>query len=347
MANITSKTIKEGIKSNGYTAQKLGFDNRRPFNLGLSSQKSESSPFKATEGKYYYKIGGKNVTKAEYNAYKNPVGDGPTKSTNDPDASGRKAEIQAAREKLPKRATVLTKAQTKVKDQGTKIKKKPPFKIKIKGKKLPKGYTEKDAKFLKEQNEDVVRREDLDEKGKKLYDKRQAQIKARKKAKKSPMKNKFLNRIQKGLSVAGMVPGIGNVADIANTAVSGARAGYAKYKGDTKGAKKHLANMAINATSAVPGLGLAAGGAKLARAGVKAAKSNKSLKAIKEIKGVKDLASKTAKNVKKESIKRTTKMAAKEDIGSRIDSKPKKKVSDGKIYAEKRKANKIVSKNIA
>jgi len=295
MANITSKTIKEGIQSNGYTAQKLGFDNRRPFNLGLSSQKSESSPFKATEGKYYYKIGGKNVTKAEYNAYENPVGDGPTKSTNDPDASGRKAEIQAAREKLPRPATVLTEAQMKVKDQGTKIKKKPPFK-KIK--------------------------------------------------KKSPMKNKFLNRIQKGLSVAGMVPGIGNVADIANTALSGGRAAYAKYKGDTKGAKKHLANMAINATSAVPGLGLAAGGAKLAKAGVKAAKSNKSLKAIKEIKGAKDLASKTAKNVKQESVKRTTKMAAKENIGSKIDSKPKKKVGDGKIYAEKRKPNKIVSKNI-
>ena len=296
MANITSKTIKEGIKSNGYTAQKLGFDNRRPFNLGLSSQKSESSPFKATEGKYYYKIGGKSVTKAEYNAYENPVGDGPTKQTNDPDPSGRIAKTQAAREKLPRPSTVLTEAQMKVKDQGTKIKKKPPFK---------------------------------------------------KMKKKSPMKNKFLNRIQKGLSVAGMVPGIGNVADIANTAVSGARAGYAKYKGDTKGAKKHLANMAINATSAVPGLGLAAGGAKLAKAGVKAAKSNKSLKAIKEIKGVKDLASKTAKNVKQESVKRTTKMAAKENIGSKIDSKPKKKLGDGKIYAEKRKGNKIVSKNIA
>ena len=296
MANITSKTIKEGIESNGYTAQKLGFDNRRPFNLGLSSQKSESSPFKATEGKYYYRIGGKSVTKAEYNAYENPVGDGPTKSTNDPDPAGRIARTQAAREKLPRPSTVLTEAQMRIKDQGTKVKKKPPFK---------------------------------------------------KMKKKSPMKNKFLNRIQKGLSVAGMVPGIGNVADIANTAVSGARAGYAKYKGDTKGAKKHLANMAINATSAVPGLGLAAGGAKLAKAGVKAAKSNKSLKAIKEIKGAKDLATKTAKNVKQESVKRTTKMAAKENIGSKIDSKPKKKLGDGKIYAEKRKASKIVSKNIA
>mgnify|MGYP003117008214 FL=1 len=289
MANITSTTIKKGIESNGYTAQKLGFDNRRPFNLGLSSQKSESSPFKATEGKYWYKIGGKSVTKKEYNAYENPVGDGPTKSTNDPDASGRKAEIQAAREKLPRPSTVLTEAQMKVKDQGTKIKKKPPFK---------------------------------------------------KKKKKSPMKNKFLNRIQKGLSVAGMAPVIGNVADIAYTAVSGARAGYAKYKGDTKGAKKHLANMAINATSAIPGLGLAAGGAKLARAGVKAAKSNKSLKAIKEIKGAKDLATKTAKNVKKESLKRTSKMAAKEDIGSRIDTASTKKTRGNVVRSKKNFAGK-------
>ena len=289
MANITSTTIKKGIESNGYTAQKLGFDNRRPFNLGLSSQKSESSPFKATEGKYYYKIGGKNVTKAEYNAYENPVGDGPTKQTNDPDPSGRIAKTQAAREKLPRPSTVLTEAQMKVKDQGTKIKKKPPFK---------------------------------------------------KMKKKSPMKNKFLNRIQQGLSVAGMAPVIGNVADIANTAVSGARAGYAKYKGDTKGAKKHLANMAINATSAIPGLGLAAGGAKLAKAGVKAAKSNKGLKAAKEIKGVKDLAAKTAKNVKKESVKRSTKMAAKEDISSRIDTASTKKTRGNVVRSKKNFAGK-------
>ena len=41
----------------------------------------------------------------------------------------------------------------------------------------PKSYTKEDIKFLEEQREDIVRREDLDEKGKKLYDKRQAQIK--------------------------------------------------------------------------------------------------------------------------------------------------------------------------
>ena len=50
-----------------------------------------------------------------------------------------------------------------------------PFKQKsdqvvIDGKTYPKGYTKKDVKFLKEQKEDVVRREDLDAKGKAIYD---------------------------------------------------------------------------------------------------------------------------------------------------------------------------------
>ena len=40
---------------------------------------------------------------------------------------------------------------------------------KKKDKKYPKGYTEKDIKFLKEQREDVVRYEDLDEAGKKIW----------------------------------------------------------------------------------------------------------------------------------------------------------------------------------
>tara|TARA_R100000951_G_scaffold31076_1_gene26670 strand:+ start:613 stop:1494 length:882 start_codon:yes stop_codon:yes gene_type:complete len=131
--NITSTTLRKGLKRNTYTPQKLGFDNRRPFNMGLHSQneqKPDDSPFKMSENEYYYKIGGKTVTKAQYNAYENPVGDGPTKSTNDPDASGNKAKIQKNRStnKASKRPTVLTKEQTKLKGQGTKITKKPPFK---------------------------------------------------------------------------------------------------------------------------------------------------------------------------------------------------------------------------
>ncbi len=91
MATKTPKEYK-AAHTTGYTCQKLGFDKRRPFTMGLQSQQSAESPFKAT-----------------------------------------------------------------TKD------------VKLKGKKLPKGYTKKDKKFLEEQNEDVVRYEDLDEKGKAIW----------------------------------------------------------------------------------------------------------------------------------------------------------------------------------
>lgn len=224
--NITSKTIKDKLKSNGYTCQKLGYDNRRPFNLGLHSQneqKTEDSPFKMADSEYYYKIGGKTVTKAQYNAYENPVGDGPTKSTNDPDASGNKAKIQKNRStnKASKRPTVLTKKQTELKKQGTKITKSPPF------------------------------------------------------------KNKWLDYAQTGLTAVGMVPGLGNVADGANAAISGGRAGYAKLTGDNAGAKKHAKELAVNLAAMVPGAGLAVGATKLAS---KSAKTAKALKTANDLK---------------------------------------------------------------
>ena len=224
--NITSKTIKDKLKSNGYTCQKLGYDNRRPFNLGLHSQneqKTEDSPFKMVDSEYYYKIGGKTVTKAQYNAYENPVGDGPTKSTNDPDASGNKAKIQKNRStnKASKRPTVLTKKQTELKKQGTKITKSPPF------------------------------------------------------------KNKWLDYAQTGLTAVGMIPGLGNVADGANAAISGGRAGYAKMTGDTAGAKKYAKDLAVNLAAMVPGAGLAVGATKLAS---KSAKTAKALKTANDLK---------------------------------------------------------------
>ena len=40
--------------------------------------------------------------------------------------------------------------------------------------KYPKSYTKKDIMFLKKQREDIVRREDLDEKGKKIFDRKKA-----------------------------------------------------------------------------------------------------------------------------------------------------------------------------
>tara|TARA_R100001463_G_scaffold133220_1_gene194424 strand:- start:37 stop:633 length:597 start_codon:yes stop_codon:yes gene_type:complete len=56
--------------------------------------------------------------------------------------------------------------------------------VMIDGKEYPKGYTKKDVAFLKKQREDVVRYEDLDAKGKAIYDakrKNKKPLKAKKK----------------------------------------------------------------------------------------------------------------------------------------------------------------------
>ena len=283
----TPKDMKLDRPDCGYVAQKLGFDNRRPFNLGLNDQKTEDSPFKMTDGKYYYKIGDKTVTKAQYNAYENPVGDGPTKSTNDPDASGRiaKREVTRANNKASKRPTALTKKQTELKDQGTKApKKRPPFK---KHKDSPLHFNWKSA----------------------------------------------LDKAQTGLTVAGMIPGVGNLADGLNTAMSGARAGYAKYKGDEAGYKTHRNNAAINAAAMVPGAGLAVGGAKLA---AKAAKGAKAVKVAKTLKNATDttkvanrVASNTGKIVVKKAVKKAAVTGAKKGQEKLVRSKankPKKNV---------------------
>jgi hypothetical protein len=55
-----------------------------------------------------------------------------------------------------------------------------------KEKTYPKSYTKKDIEFLKKQREDVVRREDLDEKGKKIFDRNQARLKTKTKDRLEP-----------------------------------------------------------------------------------------------------------------------------------------------------------------
>ena len=82
----------------------------------------------------------------------------------------------------------------------------------------------------------------------------------------------MMDKAGTALSVAGMIPVVGNLADGANTALSAGRAGYAKYKGDEAGYKKHRNEAAINAASMIPGAGLAVGAGKLAVKGVKAVK---------------------------------------------------------------------------
>ena len=206
---------------------------------------------------YYYKINGKNVTKEEYNKYKNEPGnmEGGGKQTNDPDPDGRKAKIQSDREKLPRPATVLTEGQMKVKNQGTKFNKKPPFKAR------------------KGQSIGGVGRSPLH------FNWRDA-----------------LDRTQDALTVGGLSPGIGIFADAANTLISGGRAAYEGYKGNTDAAKKHLGDMAINAGAMVPVVGQGVAGTKLAvKAGQAGAK----------------IAGKTGQQVAKQAVKKATVVGAK------------------------------------
>ena len=74
-----------------------------------------------------------------------------------------------------------------------------------------------------------------------------------------------LDIMQTGMTAAGMVPVVGNVVDVVNAGVSGARSAYAGFTGDTDGAVKHAENAAINAASAIPGAGIAVGAAGLVK----------------------------------------------------------------------------------
>ena len=153
--------------------------------------------------------------------------------------------------------------------------------------------------------------------------------------KQSPMKfdySGFLDKAGTALTGAGMIPIVGNFADATNTALSAGRAGYAKYKGDDKAAKRHAADAAVNAAAMIPGAGLAVGAGKLAVKGAKAAKAGK-----------------TAQKVAKESGKLTAKVSKKAVVGEtkkevkkQIDKKPSKPKapSSKKITTKENKSKK-------
>ena len=84
---------------------------------------------------------------------------------------------------------------------------------------------------------------------------------------------KLLDYGQGALSVAGMIPGVGILADAANTAISGGRAAYAGYTGDEEAQKKHLTNMGINAVAMIPGVGQVATAAKGVKGATNVAKA--------------------------------------------------------------------------
>ena len=81
-----------------------------------------------------------------------------------------------------------------IKPTSTVSKMKSPAKQKDQEKKYPSSYTKEDIKFLKEQNEDIVRYEDLDEKGKAIWKK---QGKPVPNSKKKTKVGKFLSKITK------------------------------------------------------------------------------------------------------------------------------------------------------
>ena len=78
----------------------------------------------------------------------------------------------------------------------------------------------------------------------------------------SPLKQTWLDNVQKGLGAAGWIPGWGALADLGNAAISGGRSLYSLAKGDTEGAKKHGKNVLWNVGYAVPGLEYGVKGAK-------------------------------------------------------------------------------------
>ena len=61
----------------------------------------------------------------------------------------------------------------------------------------PKSYTKKDIEFLKKQNEDIVRYEDLDDKGKKMWDALNKRIPGKKSTKKQSKSIKDYKDIMK------------------------------------------------------------------------------------------------------------------------------------------------------
>ena len=78
--------------------------------------------------------------------------------------------------------------------------------------------------------------------------------------------NEGLDYIQTGLTAGGLTPGWGVFADVPNAIISGGRAGYAWLTGNEDDKKKHIENLAINSTSAIPGpIGWTAGGAGLVK----------------------------------------------------------------------------------
>jgi len=125
-----------------------------------------------------------------------------------------------------------------------------------------------------------------------------------------------LDTVQTGLDVVGMIPAVGNIADLANAGISAGRGDYA--------------GAALNLAAAVPGAGLAVGAAKIGKKIYKAVKTSKAAKATL----------KTADKAK-DAVKTTDKWNGPVDYSDIVDHKS---VGPGKKYTASQK-KKILAKN--
>ena len=80
-------------------------------------------------------------------------------------------------------------------------------------------------------------------------------------------KDKPLDALGMDLAVLGQVPIVGEVADLANAGISGARGIYNTVVGDTAKANEQFALAGLSAASAIPIAGNAVGGARIVKAG--------------------------------------------------------------------------------
>jgi uncharacterized membrane protein (UPF0127 family) len=80
-------------------------------------------------------------------------------------------------------------------------------------------------------------------------------------------KDKPLDALGMDLAIAGQLPIVGEVADLANAGISGARGLYNTAVGDTAKAKEQFTLAGLSAASAIPFAGNAVGAARIAKAG--------------------------------------------------------------------------------
>lgn len=121
--------------------------------------------------------------------------------------------------------------------------------------------------------------------------------------------SKGTDYLQDGLSVLGMIPGLGAIPDAINTGISGGRLAYNTAIGDKSAMKEAGFNLALNAAAIIPGAGQAATAAKFANKARKSIKGadkaldiykgvDNAIASNKVVKGIQNIGSKGKKYVK-------------------------------------------------